>query len=307
MPDLSSRELRAVVLVARYFSFVAAASDLRLSQPGLSRIIRKVEQQLGVALFHRTTRQVRLTAAGAQFIPIAERLLQELNFGIEAVRDLRDRARGQVIFGCPMSLAQAEMVDLLLRHRRLYPQVNVMMHEGLQSTIREEILNGVLDFGIGFVREPIDDLVVEPLCDGSFHVVVHRSHPLAARNVVPLTDLRGEVLISLPPSSNLRQIFDGAAASAGFRLNHAITVNTYASLFALLRAQAGIALLPDPGVPEANDPDLTSRPIDPPRVASRLSVMTLKTRVMSPPALALKAMVLEHFRGLRKKPRARRR
>lgn len=296
-PDLSARELRAVILVARYFSFIAAASELRLSQPGLSRIIRKVEQQLGVALFHRTTRQVRLTAAGAQFIPVAERVLQDLAIGIESVRDLRNQARGQVAIGCPMSMAQADMIGVLLAYRQQHPQVALVIHEGLQSLIREEVLNGVLDFGIGFIRAPIDDLAVEPLYDGCFHVVFHRDHPFAACRVVPLQALRDEPLVSLPPSANLRQIFDGAAASAGFRLNHAITVNTYSTLFALLRARAGIAILPDPGVPAPDDPHILSRPIDPPRVPSELSVMSLKSRVMSPAALALKALVLAHFRN----------
>jgi DNA-binding transcriptional LysR family regulator len=295
-PNLSARELHAVILVARYFSFIAAASELRLSQPGLSRIIRKVETQLGVALFHRTTRQVTLTAAGAQFIPVAERVLQDLAVGVDAVRDLRNQARGQVAIGCPMSMAQSDLIGVLLEYRRQHPQVSLVIHEGLQSLIREEVLNGVLDFGIGFIRAPIDDLLVEPLYEGSFHVVFHAGHPFAARSVVPLRDLRDEVLVSLPPSANLRQIFDGAAASAGFRLNHAITVNTYSTLFALLRARAGIAILPDPGVPAPDDPCILSRPIDPPHVPSTLSIMSLKSRAVSPAALALKALVLRHFR-----------
>lgn len=294
-PDLSSRELQAVILVARYFSFIAAASELRLSQPGLSRIVRKVEQQLGVALFHRTTRQVTLTAAGAQFIPMAERVLQDLAVGVDAVRDLRNQARGQVAIGCPMSMAQSDMIGVLLEYRQQHPQVSLVIHDGLQSLIREEVLNGVLDFGIGFIRAPMDELTVEPLYDGCFHVVFHRDHPFRARSVVPLRDLRDEVLVSLPPSANLRQIFDGAAASAGFRLNHAITVNTYSTLFALLRARAGIAILPDPGVPAPDDPAILSRPIDPPRVPSALSIMSLKSRSVSPAALALKALILRHF------------
>ncbi len=291
--------MRAVVLVARYFSFIAAASELRISQPGLSRIIRKVEQELGVELFRRTTRQVTLTAAGAQFIPIAERVLQELATGVDAVRDLRDQTRGQVAIGCPMSVAQSSLIGILLEYRRRHPQVTLMVREGLQSLIREEILNGVLDFGIGFMRQPIEDLIVDPLYSGSFHVVFHRDHPFAVRSTVPLRDLRDEVLVSLPPSANLRQIFDGAAASDGFRLNHAISVNTYSTLYALVSARAGVAILPDPGVPEPGDALLLSRPIDPPRVTSQLSVMSLRSRVMSPAAQGLRHLVIEHFREQR--------
>ena len=119
LPDVSARDLRAVVLVARYLSFIAAAAELHLSQPGLSRVIRKVEQELGVALFHRSTRQVALTAAGAQFVPVAERLLQDLAVGVEAVRDLANQTRGHVAIGCPMSVAQSNLIGIVLEYRRL--------------------------------------------------------------------------------------------------------------------------------------------------------------------------------------------
>jgi len=298
LPDFSARDLRAVVLVSRYLSFIAAAAELRLSQPGLSRIIRKVEQELGAALFHRSTRQVTLTAAGAQFIPIAERLLHDIALGVEAVRDLRDQTRGQVAIGCPMSIAQTSLVGIVLEYRRRHPNVTVMIREGLQSLIREEVLNGVLDFGLGFIPGPIEALLVEPLYEGSFHVVFHKDHPFATRREVALRDMRDEPLISMPPAANQRQIFDGAAAGAGYRLNHVITVNTYATLFELLRARAGVAILPDPGVPEADDATLLSRPIDPPRVVSRLSVVQLKSRAMSPAAEGLRRLVVAHFAGL---------
>jgi len=266
-----------------------------MTQPGLSRIIRKVEQELGVELFRRTTRQVTLTAAGAQFVPVAERLLQDLAAGVEAVRDLANQTRGHVAIGCPMSVAQSNLIGIVLEYRRLYPQVTLVVHEGLQASIRQEILNGVLDFGIGFVREPMDELAVETLHDGCFHVAFHREHPFAVLASVPLRALEGEVLVSLPPSANPRLIFDGAAASAGFRLDHRITVNTYSTLYALLGARAGVAILPDPGVPEPGDRLLLSRPIDAPRVPSRFSLYSLKSRIMSTAALALRQLVVEHY------------
>lgn len=283
------------MLVARYFSFIAAASELRLSQPGLSRIIRKVEQELGVELFRRTTRQVTLTAAGAQFVPVAERVLQDLAAGVASVRELNDMTRGHVAVGCPMSVAQSSLIGIVLEYRRRYPQVTLVVHEGLQSSIRQEVLNGVLDFGIGFMRQPIDELLIETLYDGFFQVAFHKDHPFAARASIPLRDLEGEVLVSMPPAANPRLIFDGAAASAGFRLDHAITVNTYSTLYALLSARAGVAILPDPGVPEPDDPLLLSRPIDEPRVPSRFSLYSLKSRAMTPAALALKQLVVEHY------------
>src|ERR1700737_1018780 len=81
IPNLSVRHLVAVLAVAKDSSFIAAASELLISQPGLSRMIRNVEDELGACLFDRTTRQVTLTSAGAGLIPLANPFLGALNLG----------------------------------------------------------------------------------------------------------------------------------------------------------------------------------------------------------------------------------
>ena len=78
VPNLSTKHLKAIVALARFGSFIAAASYLRVSQPGLSRIVQQTEALLGVKLFARGTRSVSQTEAGREFIPAAERLLGEL-------------------------------------------------------------------------------------------------------------------------------------------------------------------------------------------------------------------------------------
>src|SRR4029077_8623213 len=82
LPNLSSRQLYAVLAVAEYRSFVAAASFLNLSQPALTRTIQQVEAELGVQLFSRNTRQVSITDAGKEFVGLAERLLKDLKIGV---------------------------------------------------------------------------------------------------------------------------------------------------------------------------------------------------------------------------------
>src|SRR5690349_18874056 len=106
LPDLSARQLRAVVAVAEYRSFIAAAAEMKTSQPALSRTIGQVERILGLALFSRSTRQVSVTPAGREFVALAERLLNEMRIGLNAMRELADQQRGQVIIASIMSLGQ---------------------------------------------------------------------------------------------------------------------------------------------------------------------------------------------------------
>src|SRR2546427_12836802 len=97
VPELSVKHLRSVVALAHFGSFVAAAVQLRMSQPGLSRVVQQAEDRIGVKLFLRATRRVSLTEAGREFIPAAGRLLGELSQQIQKVRTLDGEMRGQLV------------------------------------------------------------------------------------------------------------------------------------------------------------------------------------------------------------------
>jgi DNA-binding transcriptional LysR family regulator len=97
VPDLSARELMAVVAVAEYGSFVAAAAFLETSQPAVTRAIKRAERTLGVMLFARSTRRVEITPAGREFVAVAERLLTDLQLAVRNMRDVSAEQRGQVV------------------------------------------------------------------------------------------------------------------------------------------------------------------------------------------------------------------
>src|SRR4026208_1118015 len=92
IPDIRARELMTVLALAEYGSFVAAAAYLKTSQPGPTGTSRRVERVLGVTLFARNTRRVDITAAGREFVAVAERMLNDLK---HTVRNLREGAKGQ--------------------------------------------------------------------------------------------------------------------------------------------------------------------------------------------------------------------
>src|SRR3546814_17178633 len=91
--DLSARQLRAVTVLSRNGGFIAAAAELGFSKPALTRTIKRAEAVLGIELFTRSTRRVALTAAGREFVPLAERFLSDLDIGIRNMRELGGRDR----------------------------------------------------------------------------------------------------------------------------------------------------------------------------------------------------------------------
>jgi LysR family transcriptional regulator, carnitine catabolism transcriptional activator len=297
LPNLSAKQLRAVQAVARYSSFIAASAELRMSQPGLSRVIQAVEDELGIQLFHRNTRHVTLTSAGMEFLPIVDRILLDFDLAAEALTSLRDQKRGHVVVACPMSIAH-RLADVISDYRRRHPNVFIEIREALRGDVVEQIRLGHADFGLASFMQSEDDLVVEELCETTYHVVFRKDHPFLGRKKVALADLKDEPLVSLPPHSILRRIFDGAAAREGFRLDHVLTVNTHSTIFEFIRRGDGVSIQNGASLGFKADELLATRPIDPPRITSKLAAIYLKNRPMSPAALGLKSAMANFFRAM---------
>ncbi len=298
-PELSTRQLRAVVAVAENRSFVAAAVELKTSQPALTRTIQQVETLLGVALFSRSTRQVSVTPAGREFAALAERLLAEMRIGLAAMRDLADQRRGQVIIASIMSLGQGVLPALLAGYLSRFPGVEIQLREGVQGQVQEDVRAGLADFGLGYIEDLPPGFTTEPLAREEFHVVLPRDHPLAGQARVKLAALRGERLVSLPPESRTRRLLDGAAAAAGFSFGHGIAVNQFATLYALVRAGAGISVVPGGAGPLLADPELVFRPLAAPRLSRQVGVLRLAERPPSPAAEGLLAAIRQAMRPRR--------
>src|SRR5262245_32108557 len=162
-PDVSARQLRVVIALARARSFVGAAALLGLSQPALSRTVQRLERSLGVALFSRSTRLVSLTAAGREFLPTAERLLNDLDRQVGRMRELADQQRGFVVVASLMSLAYRVLPAATAAYRRRFPGIDLYLREGVQDTIVADVRGAVADIGIGNVADVTPPVVAEPL------------------------------------------------------------------------------------------------------------------------------------------------
>ncbi|WP_245413432.1 LysR family transcriptional regulator [Mangrovicella endophytica] len=288
--------MRAVQAVARYSSFVAASVDMRMSQPGISRLIRSTEAELGVELFHRSTRQVVLTSAGLQFLPVIDRMLAEFDLAAGSLASLQQHHQGHVILACPVSIASKMLAEIVLRYRADHSDVTIEIREALREEVVNQIRFGVADFGLASFMEPDEDLAVEALCEVAYYVIVPRNHRFAERESVSLVELRGEPMVSLPPTSIIRRTFDAAAARGGFGLSHTITVNSPVSVFSLVEAGAGIAIQNGANVRSHLNEHVAALPLDSPRITSSIATFRLRSRMMSPVAASFMRVVEAFFR-----------
>lgn len=294
-PNLSIKQMRAVQTVARYSSFVAASVDMRMSQPGISRLIRSAEEELGVDLFHRSTRQVVMTPAGLQLLPVLDRMLAEFDLATGALSSMRSAHQGHVIVASPVSIASKMLAEIVTTYRRQHPDVTIEIREALRADVLNQIRFGVVDFGLASFMEPDEDLIADALCEVGYYAVMPAGHRLAGRDRIGLAELKDEALISLPPTSIIRRIFDGAAAREGFGLMHSVIVNSPVSVFSLVESGVGVAIQNGASVRSHLNSNFWACPVDPPHIRSHIFSVRLRSRLVNPAAQSFMQTVSDFF------------
>ncbi|MFE4668102.1 LysR family transcriptional regulator [Streptomyces sp. NPDC056716] len=184
------RLMRYVIAVAETGSFQGAAERLHMAQPPLSRQIRQLEKELGVALFHR--RPTRPTHAGLAFVASAREALDAAERTVAVTRQAARTATGTVRVGYGPMSAHAEMPQLVAALAGDHPEVVLETQEAWDTELLEGLRDGEFDAVLGRHLPVPDGCAAVPLRTEEYVVVVHASHRLAGRHAVALRDLRGD-------------------------------------------------------------------------------------------------------------------
>jgi DNA-binding transcriptional LysR family regulator len=241
--DLSLQQLRGFVAVAEEQHFGRAAQKLNMTQPPLTRQIQALERSLGVSLFDRTGRGVRLTAAGGVFLEHSHRVLALLEVAPEATRRAADGQTGTLRLAFTAIGAYAVLADFLAMVNRRIPAVSVELSELVSPDQYEALAN--LEVDIGLVRPPIPDGFESLLVHTEDLVLaVPADHKLASgTSAVTLADVTDEYIGYSPEGS--RYLHDICAAMIGMN-RYAVSqlASQVPTMLALVRAGLGCALIP---------------------------------------------------------------
>ncbi|MEM9029366.1 MAG: LysR substrate-binding domain-containing protein [Pseudomonadota bacterium] len=285
-PNLNVKHLRAIVALARFGSFVAAANFLGLSQPGLSRIIQQAEELLEVRLFLRGTRLVSLSEAGREFVLVAEKMLVDLEQQTQRIRALDGEMRGQLVIASLMSIAHQVLPAALVQFRKRHPKMLIRVREGFGPQVTEDVHSGIVDIGIGNASSGNQDILVDHVVDERFYAALPAGHRLWRRTSVQLADLAGEQLVSMPIESGLRRIIDLAASTTGVTLDHSLITNQFGTLFQFVASGLGVGIVPATVLPPDHDTSIAVVPIRP--VLNRgIGLLWRRDRPLSEPARLL--------------------
>ncbi len=190
------RHLKYFLVVADELHFGRAAKKLRISQPPLSRQIKQLEEELGIPLFQRTKKSVRITAYGKFLKEEASRLLEGVELMRNHVRLLGDGCAGQIRIGYVGSAMHSVLPEVLRTVREKFPGIHTSMIEMKNLDQIAGLRDGSID--IGFVRMPmtVEDLQLRTVLSETLSIILPLSHPMAGRKRIPLAALAGDPFIA---------------------------------------------------------------------------------------------------------------
>ncbi|VWX61304.1 DNA-binding transcriptional regulator, LysR family [Burkholderiales bacterium 8X] len=234
------RQLRAFATIARVGSFTRAAEHLHLTQPGLSGMLREMEQQLDCRLFERTTRSVALTPQGRAFLPVVTRVLSELESAAATLGNLSSVERRRLVVGATPVMASSVLPEACQVFARAHPGVQVEVRDLDRSQIHAGVQGGELD-GFGVFLDAASGLKRRPLLATSLVLVTQPGEPASAMR---WSDLKGAVLLALPPTNPIQRLIDSQLRDAGVTAEVRQVFTQLHTVLAMVESGAGQAVLP---------------------------------------------------------------
>ena len=239
------QQLRYFVAVAEAGKMTAAARDLHVAQPSVSKQLRKLEAELGAALFERGKAGVALTEAGQILLPWARRVLTDLEGARSEVAGLASLERGRLSVGATPSLSTMLLPRVLAAFHSRHPGITLNVLEAGSRDLVDRLAIGGLDLALVILPVPREELFdTSPLLREELVLAVPKRHPLAKRKSVRVSELRGLPLVMFREGYDLRSATIAACELAGFHPTFAIEGAEMDGVLRMTAAGVGVAVVP---------------------------------------------------------------
>lgn len=287
-------QLRYAVAVADAGSFTAAAAALHVSQSGVSAQVARLEHELGLDLFDRSTRHVTTTPAG-------EHLLARMRGVLSALEDIRSTAdqhlgllRGRARIGAVAGLSWPAFLDALAGLRARHQGLEISLTEGLSLQLQQQVADGRIDVAVvSWPRSPRPGLASWVAVEEHVTAVVAHTHPWAAKTSLSAADLLGGEIICMTRGTGMRAAYEAMMQAEGHPAPVAWEVTLPSTVRALAERGLGVGIVTS----SRADPhdDLVHLPIRSKHATSRLGVVWRDQAPLGPPTEAVLAALRSHL------------
>lgn len=288
---LTFRQLEVFAATSRAPSFSEAAKRLGVAQPSVSAAVRKIESDLGVRLFDRTTRSLKLTPEGRALAAVAEDLVRDVETALESIGQRLGGRRGRIAIAALPSIAASLLPDVLRDFAHDFPGIEIGVWDVLHDRAVSMLHDGVVDFAVTTQPASFAGLRFETLGSDEFHLVCRPDHPLAGQGSISWRNLAKYPFVAMAPTTSVRRFTDAAFMDNGLVIQPRYEVEQVPSAAALVAAGLGITALPILAMALFDKSRLASRPLRAPAIRRSIGILTVEDRPLSLPARALISML----------------
>jgi LysR family transcriptional regulator, transcription activator of glutamate synthase operon len=283
-------QLQYFLTVARLEHVTEAARSLHVTQSSLSKTIQRLEEDLGVPLFDRTGRKLRLNEFGSKFLRRAERALFELEQGKQEISDMSSPEYGTI----ELAVTSASALPNILREfRNKHPQIQFHVQMLTTQEMVTLLHRGEVDFCLSSPPIQGEDIECQIVFIAPILVAVPKGHRLSDRSSVSLAELKDEWFVGVKKGYRVRDLVDSVCQSAGFTPNYVYEGNEPARLTTLVEAGIGIAFIPGTAM-NSREPIRYLR-VEEHELALEIALLWNKNRYISRAALEFRDVVLGYF------------
>lgn len=289
------RQIKYFIEVAQREHITQAAEHLHIAQSAISRQISNLEEELGVQLFIREGRNVKLTPFGRVFLNRIKKAMSELDRATQEVHEYLDPEKGQIRVGFPHSLASKMVPQIISAFKQRYPDIRFHLHVSTVVNLVEDVVKGELD--MAFVAPvPLDSNDVEGniLFTEEILAILPPKHKLAEEQFIQLSELREDPFVLFTLGLSMRKIILDACEKAGFTPNIAFEGEEIDTIRGLVEAGLGVGLLPEVSLTGAFREKHVK--ISDPKVTRTVGFIVPRERKLSPSEDLFRNFVFDYYK-----------
>jgi DNA-binding transcriptional LysR family regulator len=296
--NITSRQLKAFLLTARYQSFSRAADQLFITQSGMSVLVRELEAQLGFRLFERTTRKVALTEFGSKFLPVADRSLVELEAAAANIGRSASAAKGVLAIGAPPFIAADILPHAIAAYALRDPLLQVRLIDAEGARLVQMVQAREIDVALTASHHEAPGVRKTPLARFSLVLIAAReiAHDLA--HEVRWSDLAERKLIGFPPNNPIRELVDGHLRRAGRHAPPDVVCNYLETQIAMVEVGAGMAVVPSFAMQACAKRSISVYPLVEPEVSANVYWLVARGRKMPAGTEGFNAFLKDYISSL---------
>ncbi len=273
--------------------FTQASQNLSVSQPALSRSIAKLESELGVPLFERSGKTIKLTQYGQIFLAHIERALQEISTGKQTLADLTSPDKGVIHLSFLHSLGGYIVPELISKFNQIYPNIKFRLYQYNSTQLIEYLAEGSCDLSLCSSIITTGTIGWMPLCSEEIFLIVPNGHPLSKRKTIELKEIAQESIITFKPTYGLRLLVNQCFEAASIHPNIMFEGDEIATVAGLVDAKLGVSLIPHiPGLEHLN---ITFISISTPHCTRPLGMAWNINKYLSPAAKKFQQFIIDTF------------